>query len=416
MSTLLVVWAFVGPTTFPVISRLGRAGCPDLTHDPPDRTFYDDPELGYSIGDAMEDWDEKRREWVAHHPSFQPGSQHRVLLLTGSQPKPCGSPVGDHLLLRLFKNKVDYCRLHGCDVFYNNAHLHQEMNSFWAKLPVVRAAMVAHPEAEWLWWVDSDAVITDMDFKIPLARYASHNMVVHGWAHLIYEERSWTSLNAGVFLIRNCQWSMDLLETWAEMGPQSPDFEKWGEIQRSTFKDKLFPGSDDQAGLIYLLLRQKDRWADKVYLEGAYNFESYWVGNVGELNNSATARYVEMEREVRTLRRRHAEKVSERYGALREDYFKEAAAAATGPRGRRSWGRNAANKKGLWKRPFITHFTGCQPCSGNHNPIYTAESCTTGMERALNYADNQVLRNFGFVHPDVQDSATVSSVPFDYPA
>ncbi|KAF8650828.1 hypothetical protein HU200_063735 [Digitaria exilis] len=47
----------------------------------------------------------------------------------------------------------------------------------------VRAAMVAHPEAE---WVDSDAVFTDMDFSLPLDT-----------------KKSWLGINAGVFLIRN---------------------------------------------------------------------------------------------------------------------------------------------------------------------------------------------------------------------
>ena len=45
------------------------------------------------------------------------------------------------------------------------------MFGFWAKYPVVKAAMLAHPEVEWIWWVDSDAVFTDMEFKLPLERY-----------------------------------------------------------------------------------------------------------------------------------------------------------------------------------------------------------------------------------------------------
>jgi len=93
------------------------------------------------------------------------------------------------------------------------------MNSYWAKLPAVKAAMIAHPEAEWIWWVDSDALFTDMDFTPPWRRYKEHNLVVHGWPGVIYNDRSWTALNAGVFLIRNCQWSMELIDTWTGMGP-----------------------------------------------------------------------------------------------------------------------------------------------------------------------------------------------------
>ncbi|KAJ8765681.1 hypothetical protein K2173_014803 [Erythroxylum novogranatense] len=370
----------------------------NLGYDPPEPTFYDDPELRYSVEETVKNWDEKRKEWLKHHPTFAAGARDRVVMVTGSQPTPCKNPIGDHLLLRSFKNKVDYCRIHGIDIFYNNVLLHPKMRSFWAKLPVVKAAMLAHPEAEWIWWVDSDALITDMEYKLPLRRYdyKSHNVVVHGWANLIYEEKSWTSLNAGVFLIRNCQWSMDFMHTWANMGPMSPDYPKWGEIQRSLFKDKLFPESDDQSALIYLIHQDKTL-TDKIYLEGEYYLEGYWVDILPTLDN-ITERYSEMEREDGKLRRRHGEKVSEQYGAFRE-------------RNLRGWG----NGKGSYRRPFITHFTGCQPCSGDHHQMYGGESCWNGMIKALNFADNQVLRKYGFVHPDLLDSNTVTETPFDFP-
>ncbi|RVX23676.1 Galactomannan galactosyltransferase 1 [Vitis vinifera] len=139
----------------------------NLRHDPPDPTFYDNPKTSYKIGTPVKNWDEKRREWLKLHPSFAAGAGERILMLTGSQPTPCKNPIGDHFLLRFFKNKVDYCRIHGYDIFYNNVLLQPKMFTFWAKLPVVRAAMMAHPEAEWIWWVDSDAAFTDMDFKLP---------------------------------------------------------------------------------------------------------------------------------------------------------------------------------------------------------------------------------------------------------
>jgi hypothetical protein len=407
------LWSFVSPSSNPtgIFGPLGLGGSQskstsdsrncvadvDRRYDPDETTFYDEPEMSYSLGKPVKDWDEKRRDWLKQHPSFAAGGRDRVLMLTGSQPTPCKNPVGDHLLLRFFKNKVDYCRVHGCDVFYNNVFLHPKMGSYWAKLPVVRAAMLAHPEAEWIWWVDSDALITDMDFKLPLDRYKDHNLIAHGWAHEIYDEKSWTGLNSGVFLIRNCQWSMDLLDAWAVMGPQTPESHKWGQIVRSTLKNLMFPESDDQSALIYLIFKEKAKWADKVYLEGEYYFEGYWHEILGTLDN-ITNRYMDMEREDATLRRRHAEKVSERYAAFKEErHLKE-----------------AGNGRGSWRRPFITHFAGCQPCSGNHNEMYTGNLCGDGMPKALNFAENQVLRNFGFVHPDPLDSS-VSTVPFDYP-
>ncbi|KAI3462676.1 hypothetical protein Pfo_019339 [Paulownia fortunei] len=372
---------------------------PNLRHDPPDQNYYDDPQLSYTIETPpVKNWDEKRREWLKQHPSFAAGAESRVLMVTGSQSTPCKNPIGDYLLLKLFKNKVDYSRRHGIDIFYNNVLFQPKMFSFWAKTPTVKAAMLAHPEAEWIWWVDSDAAFTDMDFKLPLDRYKAHNLVIHGWPNLIYEKKSWTSINAGVFLIRNCQWAMDFMDVWAKMGPQTPDYDKWGEILRTTFKDKIFPESDDQSGLVYLLLKEKDKWGDKIYVETGYYFEGYWMEIVGTFDN-ITDKYMQIEEEVPRLRRRHAEKVSESYASVWEEYLKEA-----------GYGR------GSWRRPFITHFTGCQPCSGDHNQMYSGQTCFDAMQKALLFADNQVLRNYGFVHPDLVDPSSVYPLPFDYPA
>lgn len=364
--------------------------------DPLEKTFYDDPKLTYTInGEPIKNWDEKRKEWLNLHPSFllHGGVDNRLLLLSGSQSSPCESPSGDHLLLRCFKNKVDYCRLHGYDIFYSNVHFNPKMKSFWTKIPLVRAAMIAHPEAEWIWWMDSDAIFTDMDFKVPLRRYKHYNFVIHGWPDLIYQKKSWVAINAGIFLIRNCQWSMEFLEAWSQMGPQSPEYEHWGEIQRSTFKDKMFPESDDQSALVYLLLKEEKRWGHKMYVESEYALHGYWVGIVGTLEN-VTRKYEETEKKVPILRRRRAEVASEAYGKLWEPYLRDS----------------------VWRRPFITHFTGCQPCSGAHNPSYEGNSCWNGMEKALNFADNQVLRNYGFMHADMANSSTVSPLRYNFPA
>ncbi|PQQ12440.1 galactomannan galactosyltransferase 1-like [Prunus yedoensis var. nudiflora] len=261
--------------------------------------------------------------------------------------------------------------------------------------------MVAHPEAEWIWWVDSDALFTDMEFKLPLDRYKNHNLVVHGWAHLVMETHSWTGLNAGVFLIRNCQWTMDFSRcgpAWAHRPRTTRNGEK-PSGQRS--RTRRVPGVRRSDGPAYLIYKEKEKWGKKIYLESEYYFEGYWAEIVGTLDKIED-RYAEIERgeedNAVRLRRRHAEKVSEQYGAFREEYLSE-----------------AGYGKGSWRRPFITHFTGCQPCSGRHNEMYTANSCWDGMEKALNFAENQVLRKYGYVHPNTLDRA-VSPVPFDYPS
>ena len=60
----------------------------------------------------------------------------------------------------------------------------------------------------------------DMKFEVPWRRYQDYNMVVPGWEDLVYKEKDWVGLSTGSFLIRNSQWSLDLLTAWAAMGPK----------------------------------------------------------------------------------------------------------------------------------------------------------------------------------------------------
>ncbi|CAO2141967.1 unnamed protein product [Urochloa humidicola] len=375
------------------------------------RTFYDDPELSYDAvaGRRLTGWDAKRAAWLRSRglATGRGSPDQHVVMVSGSQPGPCKSPVGDHLLLRTFKNKLDYCRLHGIKLLYNRDFLHPSMTSYWAKIPIVRAAMLAHPDAEWIWWVDSDAVFTDMDFSVPLStRYAGKNFVAYGWPDKI-ANKSWLGINNGVFFLRNCQWSLDLLDEWARMGPAFPDHDQWARTVLSALTDKENnPWFDDQSALVYLLLFNWERLGEKVFIETEYYLMAYWLDMVGQFDGIA-ARYEAVERQRAApglgLRRRHAEREHLRYAAARNAAVRD---VVPGPAG--------GGYKG-WRRPLITHFVGCQPCSGSQNPMYAKQSCDDGMRRALAFADDQVLRAYGFRHAGLLDDS-ILLLPFDYPA
>ncbi|KAJ6339981.1 hypothetical protein OIU77_007848 [Salix suchowensis] len=141
------------------------------------------PNVTYSLGPKISNWNQERQVWLSQNPEF-PNSVNgkpRILLLTGSPPGPCDNPIGDHYLLKAIKNKIDYCRIHGIEIVYNMAHLDKELAGYWAKLPMIRRLMLSHPEIEWIWWMDSDAMFTDMVFEIPLSKYDKHDLVIHGY-------------------------------------------------------------------------------------------------------------------------------------------------------------------------------------------------------------------------------------------
>jgi xyloglucan 6-xylosyltransferase len=267
------------------------------------------------------------------------------LLLTGSSPGPCDKPIGNYYLLKAVKNKIDYCRLHGIEIVYNMANLDEELSGYWTKLPMIRTLMLSHPEVEWIWWMDSDALFTDILFEIPLPRYENHNLVIHGYPDLLFNQKSWVALNTGIFLLRNCQWSLDLLDAWAPMGPKGKIRDETGKILTAYLKGRPAFEADDQSALIYLLLSQKEKWIEKVYVENQYYLHGFWEGLVD--------RYEEM------IEKYHPGLGDERW-------------------------------------PFVTHFVGCKPCGSYAD--YAVDRCFKSMERAFNFADNQVLKLYGFSH------------------
>uniref|UniRef100_A0A0C9RR24 TSA: Wollemia nobilis Ref_Wollemi_Transcript_245_1891 transcribed RNA sequence n=1 Tax=Wollemia nobilis TaxID=56998 RepID=A0A0C9RR24_9CONI len=302
----------------------------------------------YSLGPKISDWDEQRQEWLKNNPGFPnflSNGRPRVLLVTGSAPKACENPVGDHFLLKSIKNKIDYCRIHGIEIFYNMAYLDSEMSGFWSKLPLIRKLLLSHPEVEFIWWMDSDAMFTDMAFEPPWERYKDHNFVMHGWEELVYNRKNWIGLNTGSFLLRNCQWSLDILDAWAPMGPKGKIRNQAGKLLTGFLSGRPEFEADDQSALVYLLITQREQWGDKVYLESAYYLHGYW--------GILVDKYEEM--------------IDKYHPGL----------------GDHRW-------------PLVTHFVGCKPCGKLGD--YPVEQCFKQMERAYNFGDNQILQIYGFTH------------------
>ncbi|KAI5063975.1 hypothetical protein GOP47_0020645 [Adiantum capillus-veneris] len=309
----------------------------------------------YSLGPKVSDWDSQRRS--AHlNLKSSGGKKPTIMLVTGSQPSACENPAGDHFLLKYMKNKMDYCRLHGIEIFYNMAHLDAEMSGFWAKLPLLRQLMLTHPEVEWFWWMDSDAVFTDMAFELPIEKYDNYNMVLHGWNDMVYKKKNWIGLNTGSFLIRNCQWSLDMLDAWAPMGPKGMVRNEAGKLLSKSLSGRPPFEADDQSAFIYLLINEREKWGEKVYLENSFYLHGYWKIIVEQ--------YEEM------MEKNH-------------------------------------NGIGDERWPFVTHFVGCKPCKKANKGDYNAEQCFRHMERAFNFADNQVLELYGFQHKSLSSSAVL---------
>ncbi|CAM6099400.1 unnamed protein product [Calypogeia fissa] len=307
----------------------------------------------YSFKPSVSDWDEQRVAWMAENPSPRPraGGKPYVMMVSGSYPKECDPVILSHLLVRSSKNKLDYSRVHDIELFYNMGEPDENFSDWWVKLPVIRMLMLQHPQMEWIWWIDADAVITDLSFEPPYEELEHDNLVLYGEEQHVYDRRTWTGLSTANFMIRNCQWSLDLLAEWASMGANNMR-EESGSFQSEVLTDRPtdFSG-DDQSSLVALLAQDKrnpmgmQRWAPMVKL--VKETEYYMVANWTEV----------------------APKLEE----LSLHEHDEAV-------------------------PFVTHFTGCLPSCRvkQHMKKHFLDTCVEQMGRAFDFADNQVYKEFGF--------------------
>ncbi|OAY66655.1 putative glycosyltransferase 2, partial [Ananas comosus] len=211
------------------------AGEEDDEEEPPERSVEDPP---YELGPRIEDWDAQRAAWLRRHPerrSFLAAGKPRVLLVTGSSPRPCENPVGDHYLLKSIKNKIDYCCAHGLEIFDNTALLDTEMAGFWAKLP--------------------------LGGGVPLVDGLRRHVHRHG-------------LRAPLVPLRRLQ---PLVTRPARrLGAEGPVRAAAGKLLTSALKDRPVFEADDQSAMVYLLATQRERWGPKVHLESGYYLHGYW--------------------------------------------------------------------------------------------------------------------------------------------
>eukprot|EP00897_Mesotaenium_endlicherianum_P001848 jgi/Mesen1/1691/ME000137S00605 len=260
------------------------------------------------------DWDKQREAYKARHPGCnvtRTTGQPAIMMLTGSSPDVCETSMGDHLLLQALKNKIDYCRPRGIEIFYSMASFDAELTDFWSKLPLLRLAMLKHPHVEWIWWVDTDVYFTgthngflpsappssltpflplllyvqrppflirvaDMLFDIPMASYEKYEMVVPGYYDHVYKHKDWVGLNTGVFLTRNNQWTLDLLDLWAVFGPNGKVRAEAGVLLERELPGRPAFEADDQSALVYLLNKHRDTLRKRVFLETSYVLHGYW--------------------------------------------------------------------------------------------------------------------------------------------
>lgn len=272
------------------------------------------------------------------------GGRPQLLIATATQPAPCTTAHGDHVIQLSLKNKMQYATLHGFGVWPSTELLSPwDLGGQWNKVALLSVLMDVGDhrayDGEWIMWMDDDAIFVDMRFAFPLAKYDREgiDLVMWGDEKMTYVDGDSEGINTGTMLLRVSDWTRSLLAAWTE-------------VASSAIRESL--RNADQGGLVHLLHSQPERWRAKTRLERDFTMNGHWPTYAGQLVRG-----------------------SER--------LKTAV-----------WGSDTP--------PFILHFSGCQMCRGHSfNGTWTesgVEACRRAFMEAFTYADDVVLERVGMRH------------------
>jgi hypothetical protein len=97
-----------------------------------------------------------------------------------------------------------YAKRHGYRAVVGKERLDASRSPAWSKLLLIERYLGANPSCVWLMWIDADAVIAN-----PMQRL--EDLVDDDVDFLVAEDRFPNTINTGVFLVRNCSATRDML-------------------------------------------------------------------------------------------------------------------------------------------------------------------------------------------------------------
>lgn len=202
------------------------------------------------------------------------GGTSQLLIATATQPAPCTTAHGDHVIQLSLKNKLQYATLHGYAVWPSTELLSPwDLGGQWNKVALLSVLMEPKRsgggggggayEGEWILWMDDDAIIVDMRFTFPLEQYdaAGIDLVMWGDGQMTYVDANSEGINTGIMLVRVSDWSRELLAEWTRLAS-------------SNVRESLT--NHDQGGLVHLLYHQPERWRSKTLLERNFTMNGHW--------------------------------------------------------------------------------------------------------------------------------------------
>ena len=102
-------------------------------------------------------------------------------------------------------NKASYAQKHGYDFFLYTESLDPTRLGYWHKIIAIKNHL---KDYDWIFWLDSDALIINFDIRL-------ENLIDEEFDFITTRDNSNPDcINSGQFLIKNCDWSFNLLNSW----------------------------------------------------------------------------------------------------------------------------------------------------------------------------------------------------------
>jgi xyloglucan 6-xylosyltransferase len=216
-----------------------------------------------------------RLQRITGKPTDPALQRRKVMLVTAVSPQKCESKDGSHIVMLSLKNKQDYASRHRME-FYVGAHQSDPgLKGAWNKVALVRDLMYSRQDLEWFIWMDYDALVTDLSFKLPWDQYQESDFILWGDYERLYTDGdAHMGLNTGVFIVRNSRWAREMFNETSKYGTgNGKSFEPVMQQALGKYEWALF----DQNGFAYVLKYWQPEEAKKrVFLETSYVLNGYW--------------------------------------------------------------------------------------------------------------------------------------------
>ncbi|MBA3721547.1 MAG: glycosyltransferase [Parachlamydiaceae bacterium] len=100
------------------------------------------------------------------------------------------------------ENKKQYCELHGYDFICEKELLDPSRPIPWSKIPLLLRVM-ENSSYKWIFWTDADSLVMNLGFPLEDLIDEKYKLII---------TKDFTDINAGQFLLRNCEESRNFLK------------------------------------------------------------------------------------------------------------------------------------------------------------------------------------------------------------